>query len=160
VLDGRILEKPRSEADSYAMLKALSGRAHTVISAIALFLKGGGDAEPAVAMSVMTEVTFSDIDDELIYAYIRTGDPADKAGSYGIQSVGCQFIEKVGHFRRCVRSSRRDMSVITVMYSLPRCLVSRALSSAMRFFYIIRSMAATSTSWACPRMLSQRRLGT
>jgi Maf-like protein len=119
VLDGRILEKPRSEADSYAMLKALSGRAHTVISAIALFLKGGGDAEPAVAMSVMTEVTFSDIDDELIYAYIRTGDPADKAGSYGIQSVGCQFIEKVGHFRRCVRSSRRDMSVITVMYSLP-----------------------------------------
>lgn len=68
VLDGRILEKPKSEAESYAMLKALSGRSHTVVSAIALFLKGAEDgAEPAVALPVETEVTFSDLTDDLIY---------------------------------------------------------------------------------------------
>lgn len=73
VLDGKILEKPKSEAESYAMLKSLSGRSHTVISAIALFLKGscggsvGEDAKPAVALPIMTEVTFSELNDELIY---------------------------------------------------------------------------------------------
>lgn len=68
VLDGRILEKPKSEAESYAMLKSLSGRKHTVVSAIALFLKGAADgAEPAVALPVETEVTFSELSDDLIY---------------------------------------------------------------------------------------------
>jgi septum formation protein len=69
VLDGAILEKPRSEGESYAMLKSLSGRSHTVISAIALFLKGScvgaawEAAEPAVARAVTTEVTFSELSD-------------------------------------------------------------------------------------------------
>lgn len=81
VLDGMILEKPKSEADSYSMLKQLSGRSHVVISAVAMFGQGGGIGEPLKCFVETATVTFAELSDDTIQAYIRTGEPKDKAGS-------------------------------------------------------------------------------
>lgn len=81
VLDGSILEKPKSEAESYSMLKRLSGRSHTVISAVAMFGGGGGEGDPLKSFVETATVTFAELSDDTIQAYIRTGEPADKAGS-------------------------------------------------------------------------------
>lgn len=98
VLDGYILEKPKSEGDSFQMLRALSGRSHTVISGVALFAKGRLD-KPVSSFFEETTVWFAELSDAAIAAYIRSGEPADKAGSYGIQGLGGSFIRKVR--KRC-----------------------------------------------------------
>lgn len=91
VLDGVIMEKPRSEGAAYEMLRSLSGRRHTVISAVAIFVGG----KIAVEDAVETGVVFAELTEEEIWAYVKTGDPMDKAGAYGIQSVGGAFVERV-----------------------------------------------------------------
>jgi septum formation protein len=94
VLDGRILEKPTSEGDALKMLRALRGRSHTVVSGVAMFTPGPKPAQLAL-FSEKTEVHFADLSDATIEAYIRTGEPMDKAGAYGIQGFGGAFIKKV-----------------------------------------------------------------
>jgi septum formation protein len=96
VLDGRILEKPRSEGEAMKMLRALSGRAHTVVSGVAMFMPCAAGAPKEVALfSEETVVYFAELSDAAIEAYIRTGEPMDKAGSYGIQGLGGAFIKRV-----------------------------------------------------------------
>jgi len=90
VVDGVILGKPRDEVDAREMLLALAGRSHQVISAVALV---DGRAEES-RLSV-SHVTFRDISDEEARAYWRSGEPADKAGGYGIQGLGALFIERL-----------------------------------------------------------------
>ncbi|TXH06389.1 MAG: septum formation inhibitor Maf [Nevskiaceae bacterium] len=90
VLDGRILGKPRDRADALAMLAALSGRRHQVYSAVAL-VQG---AREALSLSV-TEVEFGRIDTEAAQRYWDSGEPADKAGAYGIQGLGAQFVKAI-----------------------------------------------------------------
>ncbi|OSX75296.1 hypothetical protein BU14_0242s0014 [Porphyra umbilicalis] len=94
VVDGRILEKPRSEAAAYEMLATLSGREHSVLSAVALFTPSRSEVrdKPATVFCEHTRVRFAPLSPETIAAYIRTGEPMDKAGSYGIQGVGGSFI--------------------------------------------------------------------
>ena len=87
VLDGRILGKPRDAEDAVAMLLALSGRTHHVLTGIAV---AGRDR--AVAECVTTEVGFRDITRAEAEAYWATGEPADKAGGYGIQGIGGIFV--------------------------------------------------------------------
>ena len=86
----RQLGKPTGEEDARAMLRDLSGRTHTVVTGVCLHWPGG--------MSAFTEsskVTFKKLSDDEIAAYVATGSPLDKAGSYGLQDESQSFIEKV-----------------------------------------------------------------
>ncbi|MBP1910742.1 Maf-like protein [Thermococcus stetteri] len=87
-IDGKILGKPGSEEEAYQMLKALSGRVHLVTTGYCIIHRG---EEHCAA--VATEVKFRELDDDLIWAYIKTGEPMDKAGAYGIQGRGGLFVE-------------------------------------------------------------------
>jgi septum formation protein len=90
-LDGTALGKPRDAADSVRMLSALSGRGHTVHTAYVARDVGGA----TIASTVSTQVWFSKLSDETIRTYIATGDPFDKAGSYGIQGRGAALVERI-----------------------------------------------------------------
>lgn len=90
VLDDEILEKPRDDADALAMLRRLQGRSHQVISAVCLIADG---TERVTHDSTM--VTFRSADDAMLSAYVATGEPRDKAGSYGIQGWGAALVEKI-----------------------------------------------------------------
>ncbi|MBU0499986.1 MAG: septum formation inhibitor Maf [Gammaproteobacteria bacterium] len=87
VLEGQILGKPADEADALQMLRRLGGRSHRVLSAVALIWKG-----ERVRISE-SRVRFRPLDEAEIQAYWRTGEPADKAGAYGIQGMAAAFIE-------------------------------------------------------------------
>lgn len=88
VLDGQVLGKPKNEADAAAMLRALSGRTHTVYTGVAL-LRGGEQRLHAER----TDVRFRALTDAEIAAYIATGEPLDKAGAYGAQGYASLFVE-------------------------------------------------------------------
>ncbi len=90
VLDGRILGKPRDRGDALAMLAALSDREHEVYSAVAL-VQG---ARSATRLAV-TRVRFGVITAEAAAAYWDSGEPADKAGTYGIQGLGAVFVREI-----------------------------------------------------------------
>jgi septum formation protein len=90
VLDGDILGKPRDAADAAAMLQRLSGRTHTVLTAVAVVRDGR-----TVSGVESVEVTFRPLTAEQIDAYIATGEPMDKAGAYGIQGYGAVIVERV-----------------------------------------------------------------
>ncbi|MGP7734469.1 Maf family protein [Oceanimonas smirnovii] len=90
VLNDEVLEKPRNEAHGKAMLARLSGRTHQVMTAMALAADGGCEV-----VLVTTEVTFRCLSEADIDRYWRTGEPADKAGGYGIQGVGGRFVSGI-----------------------------------------------------------------
>lgn len=90
VLDGRILGKPRDRDDALAMLATLSDREHEVYSAVAIV----HDACEALSLSV-TRVRFAPISPSQAVAYWDSGEPADKAGSYGIQGLGAVFVREI-----------------------------------------------------------------
>ena len=87
VLDGAILGKPEDEAGCVAMLTALAGRRHEVLTAVALW----HDGRLAEALAV-SRVTFRGIDAAECRRYWATGEPAGKAGSYAIQGLGAVFV--------------------------------------------------------------------
>ena len=89
-LDGRPLGKPTDVSDAESMLRELSGNKHTVFTGIALLR---GDVHTTGAEE--TDVFFREITDSEISAYVRTGEPMDKAGSYGAQGRGAVFIERL-----------------------------------------------------------------
>ena len=93
VLDGQILGKPRDEAHSLQMLQLLLGKVYKVITAV----KVGRWAQSADqrAFWVETNVKFRELTKEEISAYWQTGEPRDKAGSYGIQAAGAMFVERI-----------------------------------------------------------------
>ncbi len=89
-LNGTILEKPADAEDARRMLRALSGCRHEVFTGIAA-IHGG-----RLAVDVQTTgVRFRVLTDDMIDAYIATGEPMDKAGAYGIQSRGSLFVEGI-----------------------------------------------------------------
>jgi septum formation protein len=90
VIDGRILGKPADEADCLAMLAALSGRGHRVVTGVAL---GDGDGT-RTALSA-TDVYFREISRDEALAYWQSGEPRDKAGAYAIQGLGGAFVERI-----------------------------------------------------------------
>lgn len=92
VLDGKILGKPENFDQAKGMLRSLSGKTHEVMTAVCLL-----DArfEHLVVENVITEVTFRRISDLEIRQYWQTGEPQDKAGSYGIQGLGSVFVERI-----------------------------------------------------------------
>ncbi len=87
-LDGRRLGKPRDEADALAMLTALQGRRHTVCTGVTV-----GRGERLETESETTDVIFRPAAESELLAYIRTGEPMDKAGAYGVQGKGALLVE-------------------------------------------------------------------
>jgi len=97
-VDGDPLGKPRDMAEAHAMLRRLSGRAHTVCTGVCVI--GGGRRE---RFHETTEVVFRDLDDETIARYLRRVDPLDKAGAYAVQEHGSMIVAEVrGDFSNVV----------------------------------------------------------
>jgi septum formation protein len=102
-INGQILEKPSSVSDAYRMLSTLSNSMHLVHTAVSIFTNvdktvSADTVVPlssAVSYVQTTKVKFVELSDEDIYAYIETGEPFDKAGGYGIQGFGGQFVEHI-----------------------------------------------------------------
>jgi septum formation protein len=90
VVDGDVLGKPADEAEAARMLSRLSGRAHVVITAVAVAWRG--EAHSAVEE---VEVEFHPLTAADIAAYVATGEPMDKAGAYGIQGFGATIVARV-----------------------------------------------------------------
>jgi septum formation protein len=85
-------KKPKFEAEAEKMLQSLSGNTHQVHTGIAIIDIMGNRW---ITASATTQVTFRNISTPEIKAYIKTGEPMDKAGSYGIQGLGAIFVEKI-----------------------------------------------------------------
>ncbi len=90
VCNGEILGKPRDAADASRMLHMLSGRDHQVMTGMTV-LRG----DRCLVCTEITDIHFRDLTDREIDAYIRTGEPMDKAGSYGIQGGAALFAERL-----------------------------------------------------------------
>jgi septum formation protein len=90
VLDDVVLGKPHSAEDAERMLRMLSNRQHRVITAVALAVDG-----TTMERFDTTKVWFRELDRELIAAYVATGEPLDKAGSYGVQGKGAVLVERI-----------------------------------------------------------------
>lgn len=108
-IDGEALGKPADDADARAMLRRLSGRTHQVATGVCLLKQGAPGVAPATApgataagevtsetlcdqFTAVTDVTFYELSDAEIDAYVATGEPADKAGAYGIQGTGGRLL--------------------------------------------------------------------
>ena len=109
-IDGTVLGKPRSVQDAYAMLARLSGRHHTVYTGVTVSRNG-----VRLTAHEATRVHFRPLTAEEIEAYVSTGEPMDKAGSYGIQGYGSMLVEGI---------SGDYFNVV----GLPVCLLGRMLT--------------------------------
>ena len=89
-VDGEILGKPADDADARRMLRLLSGRTHQVHTAVVVWRIFGLELA-----TVITDVTFVDLDDGTIDWYLSTGEHRDKAGSYGMQGAAGALVERV-----------------------------------------------------------------
>ena len=89
-LDGKILGKPQDDYEAFQMLSSMSGRRHEVHTGIAVATHEG----VKVAIST-TQVEMAKLSDEMILAYIATGEPRDKAGAYGIQGLAGTLIKRI-----------------------------------------------------------------
>ena len=90
VVNRKVLGKPKDVADATRMLSMLSGREHTVITAVAV--SRGKKLRSAVEE---VRVRFRRLRDDEIEAYVATGEPMDKAGAYGIQGYGATIVERI-----------------------------------------------------------------
>jgi septum formation protein len=90
VINRKVLGKPADAADAARMLRMLSGREHTVVTAVAV--SRGRKLRSAVEE---VRVKFRRLRDDEIEAYIATGEPMDKAGAYGIQGFGATIVERI-----------------------------------------------------------------
>ena len=124
-LDGIPYNKPSDEQEAKSMLRDLSGRTHIVHTAFALSVPG---REQLIERCESTFVTFYQIDDAEIDAYVASKEPMDKAGAYGIQGYGATLVERVeGDFYtvmgfplgRFVRTMRRLGFVLPITNVMP-----------------------------------------
>jgi septum formation protein len=110
--DGVALGKPEDETDAARMLRLLSGRWHNVHTRISV--RNGSDIFTEVAS---TAVLFRELSDQQIWEYIKSGEPMDKAGSYGIQGLAGKFVERIdGEFDTVV-----GLSVKTTLNLMTKC---------------------------------------
>ena len=89
-LDNCVLGKPENHADARSTLTQLSGRSHTVYTAVALRKE-----DVLKECTVATQVTFADLSSALIESYLSTDEPWDKAGAYGIQGLAGSFVTAI-----------------------------------------------------------------
>ena len=89
-VDGKILGKPRDDDEAFAMIKMLSGKAHTVSTGVCICTE-----DKISVFSNTTNVEFYTLSDETIRSYVATGESRDKAGAYGIQGYGSVLIKEI-----------------------------------------------------------------
>lgn len=89
-LDGEIIGKPASPEDAIRTLSRMQGRSHTVYTGLVVLKSGYRDVR-----CISTKVRFRPMTDTEIRWYVSTGDPLDKAGSYGVQGLGSVFVDSV-----------------------------------------------------------------
>ncbi|XP_075561601.1 putative bifunctional dTTP/UTP pyrophosphatase/methyltransferase protein isoform X6 [Pelecanus crispus] len=97
-VDEQILEKPADKQDAYRMLSRLSGKEHSVFTGVAIVHCSSKDNQLETEVTDFyeeTKVKFSDLSEELLWEYIHSGEPMDKAGGYGIQALGGMLVEYV-----------------------------------------------------------------
>ncbi|MCR5099251.1 MAG: Maf family protein [Lachnospiraceae bacterium] len=94
-LGSEIMGKPADEADARAMLKKLSGVTHQVVTGVTLIKPEDQGKREHVTFHSVTDVTFYELSDEEIEAYVSTKEPLDKAGAYGIQGRGALLVESI-----------------------------------------------------------------
>ena len=99
VVDRAILGKPSDPEDARRMLHLIQGRAHRVLTGVALREVGGGDGASSAGRETTaveeSAVRLRPLDAEEISWYVGTGEPADKAGAYALQGIGGLFVERV-----------------------------------------------------------------
>ena len=88
--NGKVLGKPQNEEDAFQMLKSLSGDSHSVYTGVTMLMPG-----ESITFNSETKVFFDTLDDEEIRNYIKTGEPMDKAGAYGIQGFAGAFVTRI-----------------------------------------------------------------
>jgi len=115
VLDDAILGKPVDQQHAQAMLRSLSGRQHQVLTAVAV--ARGSDIRLQL---VATKVRFRPLSDAEILAYWQTGEPADKAGAYGIQGLGAVFVEHIeGSYSAVVGLPLAETALLLGEFAVP-----------------------------------------
>jgi septum formation protein len=115
VLDGRILGKPVDRDDALAMLQALSGREHEVLTAVAV-----ADRDRCEARVVSSRVVFREVCAEEAERYWETGEPQDKAGGYAIQGLAAVFVSRVeGSYSAVVGLPLCETSALLADFSIP-----------------------------------------
>ena len=92
VYKDKLLGKPSAPDDARRMLRMLSGKAHSVITGYTVI---DSKSNKKISRSVETKVYFKKLTQDEINAYVRSGEPLDKAGAYAIQGLGAVFIEKI-----------------------------------------------------------------
>ena len=93
-IEGKVLEKPNTHEEAFEMLKLLSGNKHTVYTGV-MITKLEKRSETCSVFVESADVFFRELTDDEINAYIKTGEPFDKAGAYGVQEKGALLVEKV-----------------------------------------------------------------
>ena len=101
--DGKVLGKPKDEEDAKKMIRSLAGKKHQVYTGVCLISNVDAEVDSASRIGDLliqkfyskTDVYVDDITDREIADYVATGDPLDKAGSYGIQGVFSKHIRKI-----------------------------------------------------------------
>ncbi len=122
----KILGKPKDEADAKQMLSLLSGKTHSVYTGVSIVVRQSGESQ-SYSFYEETEVTMYPLSEQQILSYIRTKEPMDKAGSYGIQGKGAVFIEKIqGDYNNVV--------------GLPIARVFRTLEEVCGFSVMVREI--------------------
>ena len=92
--DGKILGKPKDEADAVRMIRSFQGKVHQVYTGVTVLIKKNGKWEN-ISFSESTDVSFYPVSDEEIRTYIASGEPMDKAGSYGIQGGFGIYVKEI-----------------------------------------------------------------
>ena len=95
-LDGKVLQKPKSELEATMMLQSLAARTHEVHTGYCI-IKLNADGESCIIENKVasSQVTLKELTSEDIASYIASGEPMDKAGAYGIQGLGLSFVESL-----------------------------------------------------------------
>lgn len=92
MLDNKIYGKPKDKLDAYNMIKTLSGKTHQVITGVCCYSK---DKQINIEFSDVTNVSFTDISDEILEKYLENAEYIDKAGAYAVQGLASMFVEKI-----------------------------------------------------------------
>jgi septum formation protein len=115
VLDGQILGKPAGRDEALATLRALSGRSHEVLTAVALV-----SSERTVSRVVTSQVTFRPLSQAEIEAYWASGEPQDKAGCYGIQGLAAVFVSQLhGSYSAVVGLPLCETAALLAEFAIP-----------------------------------------
>jgi septum formation protein len=110
-IGGVCLGKPTSDQEAHEMLRTIQGKTHEVWGGIAIVRE---ESQHAVCWSHVTSVTMCSMSDAMIREYIATGEPLDKAGSYAIQGIGLQFVDRIeGSYSNVV-----GLNIASLMHTL------------------------------------------